>query len=165
MRVFVAAPQSASSDLMKDGVPVQIMSNALTKPIDGKITRTSSAVDPQARTFRVEIDVPNKDSTLVPGMYVEVGFQLDNSGLLQVPAAALVFRSGHPQVAVVDRSDTVHLRNVSIGRDDGGTVELQSGVANGEHLVLNLSSQVVDGEKVQMREEGVPRTVASARTP
>jgi RND family efflux transporter MFP subunit len=165
MRVFVAVPQSASADLMRDGVPVQIMSNALTKPIVGKITRTSSAVDPQARTFRVEIDVANKDNTLVSGMYVEVGFLLDTSGLVQVPAAALVFRSGHPQVAVVDRSDTVHLRNVSIGRDDGSTVELQSGVADGEHLILNLSSQVADGEKVQMREEGVPRAVAAARMP
>jgi RND family efflux transporter MFP subunit len=165
MRVFVAVPQSAVGDLMKDGVPVQIMSNSLSKPLDAKITRTSSAVDPQARTFRVEIDVPNKDSTLVSGMYVEVAFLLDNSGLVQVPAAALVFRSGHPQVAVVDRSDTVHLRNVSIGRDDGSTVELQSGVAAGEHLVLNLSSEVADGEKVQMREQGAAHTVAAARTP
>jgi multidrug efflux pump subunit AcrA (membrane-fusion protein) len=150
---------------MKDGVPVQIMSNSLTKPLDAKITRTSSAVDPQARTFRVEIDVPNKNSTLVSGMYVEVGFVLDSTGLVQVPAAALVFRSGHPQVAVVDRGDTVHLRDVSIGRDDGSTVELQSGVVAGEHLVLNLSSEVAEGEKVQMREERAASTVAAARTP
>jgi RND family efflux transporter MFP subunit len=165
MRVFVAVPQSASSDLMRDGVAVRITSNTLAKPIAGKITRTSSAVDPQARTFRVEIDVPNPDNTLVSGMYVEVGFLLDNSGLLQVPAAALVFRSGQPQVAIVDSNDTVHLHNVTIARDDGNTVELQSGVNAGEHLVLNLGSQVVDGEKVRMRGASAARTVAAARVP
>ena len=165
LRVFVAVPQSASSDLMKDGVPVQITSNALAKPITATITRTSSAVDPQARTFRVEIDVPNPVNTLVPGMYVEVGFVLDNSALLQVPAAALVFRSGHPQVAVVNNGDIVHLHDVTIGRDDGNTVELQSGVTEGEHLVLNLSSGVVDGQRVQVRQEGAARTIAAARVP
>lgn len=165
MRVFVAVPQSASSDLMKTGVPVQITSHSLATPIAGKITRTSSAVNPQARTFRVEIDVPNPANTLVSGMYVGVGFLLDNSGLLQVPAAALVFRSGHPQVAIVDTNGTVHLHDVTIARDDGNTVELQSGVIDGENLVLNLSSEVVDGEKVQMRGEGAAGTVAAARVP
>ncbi len=165
MRVFVDVPQSAAADLMKNGVPVQITSNALAKPIAGKITRTSSAVDPQARTFRVEIDVPNPDGALVSGMYVAVGFLLDNSGLLQVPAAALVFRAGHPQVAVVDNNNTVHLHDVTIGRDDGNTVELQAGVNDGEHLALNLSGQIVDGEKVQMREESAARTRAAAPLP
>jgi hypothetical protein len=98
-------------------------------------------------------------------MYVGVGFLLDNSGLLQVPAAALVFRSGHPQVAIVDTNGTVHLHDVTIARDDGNTVELQSGVIDGENLVLNLSSEVVDGEKVQMRGEGAAGTVAAARVP
>jgi RND family efflux transporter MFP subunit len=165
VRIFVNVPQSATLDLMKVGVPVQIRRNGAAQPIAGKITRTSAAIDPQARTFRAEIDIPNPALTLVPGMYVEVGFLLDNSGLMQVPAAALVFRSGHPQVAVVDVGGTVHLRDVTIGRDDGNTIELQSGVANGERLVLNLSSQIGDGQKVRLSDDGAPRTVATAREP
>jgi RND family efflux transporter MFP subunit len=165
VRVFVNVPQSAALDLMKVGVPVQIRTNGVAQPIMGKITRTSAAIDPQARTFRAEIDIPNPTLTLVPGMYVEVGFLLDNSGLMQVPAAALLFRSGHPQVAVVDVGGTVHLRNVAIGRDDGNTIELQSGVTNGERLVLNLSSQIGDGQKVRLSADSAPRTVATARVP
>ena len=151
VRVFVDVPQSASSALMKDGVPVQIItSDKPARTIDAKITRTSAAIDPQARTFRAEIDVPNPEHLLVPGMYVEVGFRIDNRGLTQVPAAALVFHSGQPQVAVVDRASTVHFRNVTIARDDGNSIELQSGVSAGARLVLNLSNQIVDGQKVRV---------------
>jgi len=165
LRVFVNVPQSATTDLMKVGVPVEIRTDGVAQPIAGKITRTSSAIDPQARTFRAEIDIPNARLTLVPGMYVEVGFLLDNSGLLQVPAAALVFRSGRPQVAVVDGAGTLHLRNVTIGRDDGNTIELQSGLIDGERLVLNLSNQIADGQKVRVSDDSAPRTVAAARAP
>jgi RND family efflux transporter MFP subunit len=166
LRVFVNVPQSATSDLMKVGVPVAITTNdSAAQKVAGKITRTSSAIDPQSRTFRVEIDIANPGHTLVPGMYVDVGFLLDNSGMMQVPAAALVFHSGQPQVAAVNADGTVHLRNVTIGRDDGNTIELQSGVASGEHLVLNLSNQIVDGEKVRMSDAGAPRTIAASGTP
>jgi RND family efflux transporter MFP subunit len=165
LRIFVEVPQSAAVDLMKIGVPVKITANGVAEPIAGKITRTSAAIDPQARTFRVEIDITDPGGSLVPGMYVDVGFRLDSSRLMQVPAAALVFHSGQPQVAAVDTNDTVHLRNVAIARDDGNTVELQSGVTNGERLVLNLSNQIVDGQKVQISEAGTPSTMAAARTP
>jgi RND family efflux transporter MFP subunit len=165
LRVFVNVPQSAAVDLMKVGVPVQISTNdAAAAKVAGRITRTSAAIDPQARTFRVEIDIANPGA-LVPGMYVDVGFLLDNSRMLQVPAAALVFHSGQPQVAAVDDNDTVHFRNVTIGRDEGNVIELQSGVASGEHLVLNLSNQIVDGQKVRISDAGAPRTTSAARSP
>jgi RND family efflux transporter MFP subunit len=163
LRVFVNVPQSAALDLMKVGVPVQITTNDLAaQRIAATITRTSAAIDPQARTFRVEVDIANPGHTLVPGMYVEVGFLLDNSRLMQVPAAALVFHSGHPQVAVVDSAARVHFRNVTIGRDDGNFIELQSGVANADKLILNVSNQIVDGQKVRISEESAPRTVAAS---
>jgi RND family efflux transporter MFP subunit len=163
LRVFVNVPQSAAVDLMKVGVPVQITVNGLAEPIRAQITRTSAAIDPQARTFRVEIDIAKPGPDLVPGMYVDVAFLLNNSGMLQVPAAALVFRSGHPQVAVVDATGNVHLRDVAIGRDDGNTIELQSGVQSGDRLVLNLSSQIADGQPVRISADSAPRTLAAAQ--
>ena len=80
LRVFVNVPQSAAVELMKVGVPVQITLNGLAEPIPAHITRTSAAIDPQARTFRVEIDVAKPAPDLVPGMYVDVAFLLNNSG-------------------------------------------------------------------------------------
>jgi RND family efflux transporter MFP subunit len=153
IRVFVDVPQSAASDLMKPGVHAQISANAVSPgapAIEGTITRTSSAIDSRARTFRVELDIPNSDRRLVPGLYVRVAFQLDNQGMSQVPAAALLFTPSGPKVAAVDADGTVRFHPVIIGRDDGDKVELSSGVADGERLVLNISNQIIDGEKVRI---------------
>jgi multidrug efflux pump subunit AcrA (membrane-fusion protein) len=74
----------------------------------------------------------------------------------QVPAAALVFSAGGPKVAVVANDDTVRFRDVTIGRDDGDKVELGSGVSDGERLVLNISNQIADGEKVRVSGDKPP---------
>ena len=153
MRIWVDVPQTAAGDLMKVGVPVGVVTNQVpSRRFEGRIARTAEAVNSQARTFRVEIDVPNSSRTLVSGMYVQAVFTLPANGLLQVPAAALVFRASGPQVAVVGADSTVHLRSVSIARDDGGTVLLATGVASGEKVALNLSSQVSEGQKVVVSE-------------
>ncbi len=149
MRVWVDVPQSAAADLMKNGVPVAIIANQTpSRRLQGKIVRTTEAVDPQARTFRVEIDVPNENKALVSGMYVQAVFSLSTDGEMQVPASALIFRTAGPQVAVVGANGCIHLRNVSIARDDGSNVLLATGVKAGEKVALNLSSQVTDGQKV-----------------
>jgi len=151
IRVFVDVPQSATADLMKVGVRAQISTNDSSgQTITGTIARTSDAIDPKARTFRAELDIPNPDRRLVPGLYVQVGFQLQNGGMNQVPAAALVFSAGGPKVAVVGSDGTVRYRAVTIGRDDGDKVELSSGVSDGERLVLNISNQIAEGTKVRV---------------
>jgi RND family efflux transporter MFP subunit len=148
MRVFVDVPQSAAAG-MPVGQPTEITANSLPGQIfRGAITRTAQAIDPRARTLRVEIDIPNPRETLVPGMYVNVAFDLEARGLVQVPAGALVFRAGGPQVAVVDAGGTVSFHDVTIARDDGNVVEIGSGLLPGEQIVLNISSQIADGDKV-----------------
>jgi RND family efflux transporter MFP subunit len=155
MRVWVDVPQTAASDLMKVGVPVAIVANKGSgSRFKGTIVRTAEAVNSQTRTFRVEIDVPNPHRALVSGMYVQAVFSLSAEGMLQVPASALLFRSTGPQVAVVGGDGCVNLRNVTIARDDGGTVMLSSGVAQGERVALNLSSEVTEGQKVMVKVGG-----------
>ena len=150
MRFFVDAPQSAADDLLHSSAAVQIETNGgVTREYTGKVARTSEAINPQARTLRVEVDIPNPKDDFVPGMYVKLGFALPRRGLVQVPAAALVFRASGPQVARVDRDGKIRFRNVTIGRDDGNVVELSTGVAPGDRLALNVSSQITDGELVR----------------
>jgi RND family efflux transporter MFP subunit len=152
MRVFVEVPQSAAADLIDGGSEVSVDTNdGVARSFRGKVSRTSQALNPQARTLRVEVDIPNKDRELVPGMYVRVGFELPPRGLVQVPAAALSFRSSGPQVALIDSAGKVRFRDVSIARDDGSVVELGSGVAPGDVLALNISSQITENETVRAR--------------
>jgi RND family efflux transporter MFP subunit len=153
MRIFVDVPQSAAADLMRGHSPVAIQtSDGQTRAYAGNVTRTSGAINAQARTLRVEVDIPNTDQQLVPGMYVKVAFSLPPKGLVQVPAATLIFRASGPQVARVSRTGRIEFRNVTIARDDGSVVELGSGVSPGDKLALNLSSQVGAGDLVKVND-------------
>ena len=164
IRIFVDAPQSAAADLLDNRIPVEVRTNGgEVRQYSGKVTRTSEAINPQARTLRVEVDIPNPKGDFVPGMYVQVGFGLPPRGLVQVPAAALVFRASGPQVALVGRDGHVAFHPVTIGRDDGSVVELTSGVAAGEQVVLNVSSQIADGQLVHVRPTESAHDGATAR--
>jgi membrane fusion protein, multidrug efflux system len=153
IRVFVDVPQSAAGGLMRSGGAVEVRaSNVPDRVFNGKVSRTAKAINPQSRTLRVEVDIPNPDRLLVPGTYVNVSFQLQSDNLLQVPAAALVFRSTGPHVAVVDDNGRVSFRKVTIARDDGNMLELAAGVAPGDKVALNISNQIVDGEVVAVNQ-------------
>jgi RND family efflux transporter MFP subunit len=148
IRVFVEVPQSASSDLMKAGTAVDISAGG--KHLTGKTVRTSGAIDEHARTFRAEIDLPNPDLSIVPGMYVDASFKLAGGGGVQVPASAMVFRSDGPHVAMVDAQGKVHFAPVAIARDEGSVIELGSGIKPGDRVVLNISNQVSEGDTVRV---------------
>ncbi|MET1027340.1 MAG: efflux RND transporter periplasmic adaptor subunit, partial [Dongiaceae bacterium] len=127
IRVFVDLPQSLAQQVKTD-LTVHVISNDLPgKTFDGKVVRTAEAIDAQTRTLRVEVDIPNADHALVSGMYVNAAFDLPTDGLVQMPAAALVFRSSGPEVAVIGKDGKVDFRKVTIARDNGGTVEISSG--------------------------------------
>ena len=167
MRVFVDVPQSAAADVMQGKIPVQVATiGGSQRSYAGMVTRTSQAINAQARTLRVEIDLPNAQQSLVPGMYVKVNFSLAPKGLVQVPAAALLFRSTGPEVAAVDGSGRIHFSPVEIARDDGNSVELATGARPGDQLVLNVSSQISEGDRVLVSGAGSgagrPRVAAAA---
>jgi hypothetical protein len=121
------------------------------------------SINARARTLRVEVDIPNADHGLVPGMYVQAAFQMKSGGAVQVPAAGLTFRANGPQVAVVDGDGRVRFRNVALGADDGSVVQIIDGLKAGEKIVLNVSSQITDGETVRMN-DAEPERSANAST-
>ncbi len=152
VRVFVNVPQSAATDVGV-GTAVRVAASEYPNRVfEGVVARTSDSLDPRARTLRVEVDLDNKDHALLPGMYIQAEFQLKPGSAVQVPASALLFRTGGPQVAVVDAAGTVRFKPVTIGRDNGNFVELSSGVAEGDKVVLNISNQIADGDKVTVKD-------------
>jgi RND family efflux transporter MFP subunit len=149
LRIFVDVPQNSAIELMKPGVPAQIRATGPSGGVFmGAITRSAESLDAQARTMRVEVDMPNANHALLPGTYVNVAFKLQPRGLVEVPAAALIFRPRATQVARVDARSKIEFQNVTIARDNGSLVELGSGVKPGDRLVLNISSQIAEGQSV-----------------
>ena len=152
MRVMIEVPQSAATDLMQGRLAVTVSGTGGGQALAyaGKVTRTAQALNAQARTLQVEVDIPNAAGQWVPGMYVTASFDLPPRGLVQVPAAALLFRASGTQVASVNAQGRIVMRDVTIARDDGNLVELGSGVQPGDRLVLNLSSQINAGDLVEV---------------
>ena len=89
-------------------------------PIQGQVARTANALDPSSRTLLVEVQVPNADDALLPGMYAQVELRS-----VRADAAAAGPERRHDrsrrgaQVAVVGPDRTVHLQKIEVGRDYG----------------------------------------------
>ncbi len=148
IRTFVDVPQKLADDMVV-GLDASATSDQfLGKVFRGKIARSTRSIDPQSRTQRTEVDIPNPDQLLIPGMYVQVTFQLKQRGLVQVPAASILFKPGGLQVAVIGDQDKVEFRPIAVAKDNGDTVELASGVKENERVALNISNYIIAGEKV-----------------
>jgi RND family efflux transporter MFP subunit len=153
IRVFANVPQTVSADV-GEGTEAQVtVSEHPGRIFTGKVTRTSKSIDPRARTLRVEVDLPNADLALLPGMYVQVAFHLAPTSFVQVPASALLFRTAGPQVALIGPNGTVKFQDVTIARDNGNFVEIASGLSAGDTVALNISNQIANGDHVVVRED------------
>jgi RND family efflux transporter MFP subunit len=158
LRVVANVPQTASAQLAV-GSEAEVSAPEFTdRRFAGRIARTGRSIDVRARTLQVEIDLANEDLVLVPGMYVQVDFHVKPKGFVQVPASAMIFRGGNPQVAVVKADNTISFQDVSIARDNGKTVEIASGLSLEDRVALNISNQIANGEKVAIQDnsESIP---------
>ncbi|HZK80631.1 MAG TPA: efflux RND transporter periplasmic adaptor subunit, partial [Humisphaera sp.] len=149
IRVFVDVPQPAVPDI-RVGMHAKATARELPgQEFVGIVDRTAASIDPKSRTLKVEVLVPNAKLDLLPGMYVQVTFATSRSNPpLRIPAAALIFGSEGPEVAVVADDKRITFRPIKIARDMGDAVEVASGVSENEMVALNVGSQVVSGEQV-----------------
>jgi RND family efflux transporter MFP subunit len=117
----------------------------------GKVTMIADALQPGTRTLLTEIDVPNPDGLLSPGVYCTVELQIPRkTPALIVPAAAIIFNRNGMQVAVVENG-VAHIRKIDIARDLGTEVEVRAGVSAGDEVVINPQIDIREGEKVEVR--------------
>jgi RND family efflux transporter MFP subunit len=118
----------------------------------GKVTRIASALQPGSRTLLTEIDVPNPDGALSPGIYCTVELSIPrNTPSMIIPADAVVFDENGLHVAVV-RDGIAHLQKITIARDLGTEVEVHEGVKPGDQVILNPMVNLAEGSKVAARE-------------
>ena len=158
LRVFINVPQAYSTTL-KPEQDVEITAAEYPKEIfHGKVTRTADALDPTARTERVEIQLPSENGRLLPGMYLSVRFKVAQAEpALIVPANTVVIRKEGPRVATVkaenEKEKKIAYKPVELGRDFGSTIEIVRGLDGGEQLVVNPTDDLLDGEPVQAQEK------------
>ena len=154
LRVFIYVPQAYAPPVQPGQEGELTVPEYAQKIFKGKVTRTADALDPTARTERVEIQLPSEQGKLLPGMYLSVRFKVEQSEpALLVPANTVDIRKEGPRVALVDGQRTVRYRDVKMGRDFGKTIEIVSGLQGNETLVVNPTTDLVEGERVEVHEE------------
>jgi RND family efflux transporter MFP subunit len=118
----------------------------------GKVTRIASALQPGSRTLLTEIDVPNPDDALSPGIYCTVELLIPRkTPSMIVPADAVVFDQNGLHVAVVENG-IAHLQKITIARDFGTEVEVHDGLKSGDQVIQNPMVNLADGTKVAVRQ-------------
>ena len=138
----------ADAELVRVGDPVQLQLEAGAPPVNAKVSRLSSALDPHTRTMLAEIELRNPPEGIYPGAFINVTLALRGTMRPLVPAEALLLQSGEPVVAtVVDRK--IHFVKVRTGIDDGRNVEVLTGLKGDELVALNLASDAAEGAQVQ----------------
>jgi RND family efflux transporter MFP subunit len=120
--------------------------------VEGKVTRISWALDPKTRTIRVEIDLPNPNGRLRPGLYAYATIVAEeHPDVLTVPATAIVEENGKSRCVVVADGKAAR-RPVVLGLNDGTRAEVVSGVSPGEVVVKANAASLADGQTVQVIE-------------
>jgi RND family efflux transporter MFP subunit len=128
----------------------------------GKVTRIASALQPGSRTLLTEIDVPNPDGALSPGVYCTVELFIPRkTPSMIIPADAVVFDQSGLHVAVVE-SGIAHLQKITIARDFGKEVEVHDGVRLGDQVILNPMIGLADGSRVAIRKSQTASQISSA---
>lgn len=149
LRVFVDVPQVFATDVKVGQVANVYRREDPRAEYPGKVTRTADALDPATRTLRTEVQVPNPDNALRPGMYLQVKFVFGRTAVpVLVPSAALTTRAAGPRVAVLDEGNRVRYRDVKLGRDFGAEIEVVAGVRPGETVVVHPGDDLPEGKAV-----------------
>ncbi len=137
---------------MKQGQKVIVTQAELRgRTFEGQVARTAASIDQATRTMQIEVALPNRDGTLLPGAYVNVSpadasksrhRDLDQRRSSSVPTAS----SSLPWVT----RGVVRIIPVKVGRNYGPTVELLDGLKGDEQLILNPPDSIAAGDKVNV---------------
>jgi RND family efflux transporter MFP subunit len=150
LRVYVNVPQIYSREMVPGQTAGLTVPEHAGRTFTGKIVRTASAIDPAFRTLLVEVEVDNHKHELFPGAYAQVHFKLASAHpTLVLPVPTLIFRSEGLRVAVV-RNGQARLVPITIGRDDGKTVEVSEGLQPSDLVIQDPPDSIIDGEAVHV---------------
>jgi RND family efflux transporter MFP subunit len=153
IRVWAYVPQDAAFGVAPGIDAIVRVPEIPDREFPGTVTRIADALQSGTRTLLTEVDIPNPDGALPPGIYCTVELKIPRkTPSLSVPADALIFNRNGMQVAVVSNGKA-EIRKVRVARDLGTRVEVDSGVKPGDQVILNPPVSFVDGSKLQIRSE------------
>ncbi len=162
LRVWVDMPQAYVSSAKVGAKAYLTVRNWPGREFAGSMARTTGVLDVATRTLRCEVDVPNSDGALFPGMYGEVRFPVTSERpTLTVPTSAPTFGAAGATVWVV-KDGRVTGRKAVLGRDFGLDIEVMEGIGPEDDVVRNPGERLVDGLEVRVAAKTVADVPAAA---
>jgi len=153
LRVYVRLPQVYSRSAVPGVTAELVLSEFPGRRFAGKLVRNAEAIDPATRTLLIEVDVDNRSGALLPGAYAAVHLKLPAAApSLILPVNALLFRTEGLQVGVVSPEGRVELVSVILGKDYGTEVEVVSGIAEDDRVIVNPPDSLTSGVTVRVAE-------------
>ena len=152
MRIFVNVPQAYAGSI-HNGEKAEVRIPEMPGQVfPAKVARFAHEMDTASRSMLAVLLVPNPRGILYPGSYAQVRFAAGQPrGAMVIPGDAMILGANGTRVATVDSASRIRLRNIQLGTDFGGEVEVLSGLAPGEFVVRNPTDAVRDGALVEVR--------------
>jgi RND family efflux transporter MFP subunit len=150
LRLILPVPES-SVGRVRVGETVDVRVTSLNRNFPGRVARFAEKVQPATRTMDTEVDVLNPTLTLIPGMYAEVNLRVAQShDALAVPLDAVDRSAASPRAFQV-LSGVIHIVPVTLGLETDQSVEILSGLREGDTIVAGRHAGLKDGQQVQVK--------------
>lgn len=151
LRVYVNVPQRQVAQVRPGAVAQITVPERPGRTYAAKVQSLSQSISAGSGAMLVQLAVDNAAGELLPGGFASVRFdaQTDGAGL-SVPPGALIFGKNGVQVATLDKADRVQLKQVTIARDLGNSVELATGLGKDDRVIQNPPDGVSNGDQVRV---------------
>src|SRR5262249_19823505 len=153
LRLILPVPESAVPTVHV-GQEVEVRVATLGRSFPGRVARFSERVSATTRTMDTEVDVPNPDLVLIPGMYAEANLTLDRrTNVLSIPILAVDLASDgmSGQIAVVTPENRIEIRTIQLGAESETKFEVRSGLREGDLVVTSNQSALRSGQEVRLK--------------
>lgn len=152
LRIYVKIPQNYAYRIKPKMMVYLEFAERPGQQFPATLLQTASAINPTTRTLLAQFKMNNAEGKILPGGYAEVHFKMPSvTHAVRLPVNTLLFRAEGIQVATLTKDHTVLLKSVTISRDFGKEVQINSGIQPGEQIILNPPDSIMNGETVKVR--------------
>ena len=158
LRVYVNVPQNYVPSIKIGAKAIITMPEYPSRTFAATVEASSQSVDISSGTTRMQLALDNSKGELMPGGYANVRLTLQNDTVpLHIPASALIFNQSGLRVATVGPDDKILFKPVTIARDLGREIEIASGLAADDRIIIAPPDGLVDGDQVRVTGDGAPK--------
>jgi RND family efflux transporter MFP subunit len=148
LRLRIPVPESLAASV-RDGEPADIRVKATDEHLSGKVIRSTDSLDRSTRTMQVEVDVPNRDYKLTPGMYADVSLRIQNDpNALTLPLQAINRGADKTTVLFVNAENHVEEREIHTGIEGSNRIQILSGLNDGDRVIVGNLGEYRAGQHV-----------------